>query len=608
VAGRFSTIGGLARTEAAKLSVSNGDAVAAWAPLFEGRFDRVQAIAKLGDDEVLVGGDFARVGGELRLSLARVGLDGAPGPRLDAERPGVVNAVAAQPDGGLVFGGEFYTVNGEPRRNLARMAPDGALDLGWIADAEGAAGRVGAVRALAVHRIDGYVIVGGEFNRINGASVNHLAKLSGRNGALDAGFLPNPTGFVNALAFDPNFRLYAGGQFDKLVDENNVVQTREQLARFLGDGRLDPTWAPPVGETVRALALGGASVYVGGDRLLRKYDAGTASADPLFPDLAVGSISALATDGVSVYAGGSFPAVGGENRNSLAKLDIAGNVDPDFAPATSMATSVDALLLDDAGRLYVGGFFTELDGQPIANLARLATATGAADVRWQPMPEGPIHALHRLADGTLIVGGQYAFIGGEGHTSLAALGKLSQTITFDPAPGPFTYGDTGGPVSAHASSGLAVGYGTGTPTVCDVDRTSGQVAILSAGDCTIIAKQPGDDDYDAAPAEQQTFTIAKAAQTALTVTATPATLGVGATSALALSGGTGTGRLSLAVTAGEANCTIAGDRLTAIAVGACTVTGTRDGDINYLPATATVVVTVTATPTGDAIFMDGFEN
>ena len=604
VGGLFTDIGGLARARAARLSSADASVDAAWAPLYDGAFDQVRAFATLGD-EVLAGGVFARVSGKSRLGLARIDGNGVPGARLDAERRGVVHAAAAMPDGGWVIGGEFFTVDGSPRRNLARVSPDGTLDPAWIADTQGVGALAGRVFALAVHRVQGYVVAGGEFQGINGTAVKHLAKLASDTGAVDPDFMRNPTGIVRALAFDPNFRLYAGGQFAALVDENNVAQTREQLARFRPDGSLDPDWAPPVRALVRAIAFSGANLYVGGDFLLRKYNTVDGTRET-FPDHPSGSVFALATDGVSVYAGGDFSMVGGETRQGLARLATDGSIDAGFVPSMDPSTLVDSLLLDGAGSLYVGGLFAQLGGQPASNLARLAADTGVAHALWQPAPDGTVYALRRRDDGRIAAAGEFGEIGGVARDAFAVLGRLAQSIVFDPAPAPFTYGGAGGNVSANASSGLPVTYGTTTPALCSVDAATGKVTVLGAGDCIVTADRDEDEEFDAAPQATQNVVIQKAAQSALTVSATPATLAVGATSALAVGGGSGTGAFGLTITAGDANCEIAGTTLTALAAGTCTVTATRAGDANHLPASASTMVTVTA-PDGNALFRNGFE-
>lgn len=88
--------------------------------------------------------------------------------------------------------------------------------------------------------------------------------------------------------------------------------------------------------------------------------------------------------------------------------------------------------------------------------------------------------------------------------------------------------------------------------------------------------------------------IEPVAQAPLSATATPDTLAVGATSTLGASGGSGTGAVSFAVSAGAEHCSIDAATLTALAPGACEVTATKAGDANYLPANASLALTVLA--------------
>jgi MBG domain (YGX type) len=92
-----------------------------------------------------------------------------------------------------------------------------------------------------------------------------------------------------------------------------------------------------------------------------------------------------------------------------------------------------------------------------------------------------------------------------------AAAKASRSITFGPLAGK-TYGDDDFSVGGSASSGPAVGFTASGD--CSVSGST--VHITGAGSCTITASQSGDDKYDAAPAVQQAFAIAKHA---LSVTA-----------------------------------------------------------------------------------------
>ena len=66
-------------------------------------------------------------------------------------------------------------------------------------------------------------------------------------------------------------------------------------------------------------------------------------------------------------------------------------------------------------------------------------------------------------------------------------------------------------MSATASSGLAVGFASGTTAVCSVSGNT--VTIVTGGTCTIRASQAGNTNYLAATQVSQSFTVAKANQT-----------------------------------------------------------------------------------------------
>ena len=63
-------------------------------------------------------------------------------------------------------------------------------------------------------------------------------------------------------------------------------------------------------------------------------------------------------------------------------------------------------------------------------------------------------------------------------------------------------------LTATASSGLPVEYGSSTTQICNVADAT--VTLLAAGQCTIVASQPGNVDYAAATPVSQSFSITKA--------------------------------------------------------------------------------------------------
>lgn len=87
-------------------------------------------------------------------------------------------------------------------------------------------------------------------------------------------------------------------------------------------------------------------------------------------------------------------------------------------------------------------------------------------------------------------------------------GLAAQSIRFGSAPA-LTLGGSA-TVTAQASSGLAVRYGSLTPQVCSIDASSGLVQGLALGACTITADQAGSNLYAAAAQVAQTLSVSPA--------------------------------------------------------------------------------------------------
>ena len=148
-------------------------------------------------------------------------------------------------------------------------------------------------------------------------------------------------------------------------------------------------------------------------------------------------------------------------------------------------------------------------GKPVARLLDVIVLRHGAMLRCVELALHPLDV--DLADGQL--GG-----GGDDGSGTPPDADSAQTITFV-LPSGLVYGVR--PVALHgtASSGLAVGYRSATPTVCAV--TNARLTVLGAGRCTVTASQPGGDGYAAAPDVTRTVEIARAK---LTITASDAVL------------------------------------------------------------------------------------
>ncbi len=192
-----------------------------------------------------------------------------------------------------------------------------------------------------------------------------------------------------------------------------------------------------------------------------------------------------------------------------------------------------------------------------------------------------------LAPGTCTV---LANQGGNGSYSAApqvsqsfAVATGPQTITFTTtAPSGAYVGGLAYNVAASASSGLAVSFSSGSPSVCGVSGST--VSFTASGTCIVRANQSGNASYQPAPQVQQSFTVVPP-PSAQTITFTSSAPG----SAIYLGpnydvSATASSGLPISFTV-SGTCTLSGSSTVVMAgAGTCTVYANQSGSSSYLAA------------------------
>jgi hypothetical protein len=152
-----------------------------------------------------------------------------------------------------------------------------------------------------------------------------------------------------------------------------------------------------------------------------------------------------------------------------------------------------------------------------------------------------------------------------------SVGHASQTINFQPIASQVA--GTTINLIATASSGLAVSFGSSSPTICTVSGST--ASLIAAGFCYIQAMQPGNNEYLGAMSVLASFGVGHAPQTinfpAITgghVAATTLGLVATATSGLPVAFASTTPTV----------CTVSGTTASLIAEGFCTIEATQNGD------------------------------
>jgi uncharacterized delta-60 repeat protein len=116
--------------------------------------------------------------------------------------------------------------------------------------------------------------------------------------------------------------------------------------------------------------------------------------------------------------GGSFAQVGGLPHTCLARLNVDRTRDTSFAANANGA--VTSLALQPDGKILVGGFFTSVAGQPRSRVARI-NPDGSLDATFNPNANGAVHAIAIQSDQKIIIGGQFTSVAGESRSYIARL-------------------------------------------------------------------------------------------------------------------------------------------------------------------------------------------
>lgn len=343
--------------------------------------NRPGCIAVQPDEQILVGGAFTTIGGHGRNRIARFRPDGSIDGNFDPDADGTVSSIALQPDRKILIGGSFTAIGGHTRNRLARLQPNGTLDPWFNPNVSGAV-------LASVLQPDGGIIIGGEFSNVGGQTRNRIARLN-KDGSLDSSFKPIVGGTasplrVSCLALQPDGKILVGGNFNTMNG-----QTRMRIARLHPDGSLDESFDPASNVTISAMLLqpDGKILMGGVSGLVRILTDG--SIDETFSASPNGTVSSLAlqADG-RILVGGSFTEINSQVRSRIARLSPDGWLDLTFEQNAN--NTVDCLALQNDGRILLGGIFSTVGGQSRAGIGRLLNdlavstivQTGNSQIDW----------------------------------------------------------------------------------------------------------------------------------------------------------------------------------------------------------------------------------
>ena len=324
----------------------------------------------------------------------------------------------------LYLGGGFTNAGGIAVNRIAKW--DGSA---WSALGTGVNGRV---HALAVLGSDLYA--GGTFTLAGGSNANYIAKWNG------SVWSPLGTGMNDAvLALTVSGSdLYAGGAFTMAggTSANGVAKWNGSVWSALGPG---VSVGLPFGYDVRALAVSGSNLYVGGfftiagginvnsiakwnGTVWSNLGAGVTGGAPF-----QAPVRALAVSANDLYVGGAFTSAGGNSATNVAKWN--GSAWSALGPGVNAAVYALAVSGND---LYAGGIFTLSDA---SSASRVARWDGSA---WSALGSGMNTTVYALAvlGSDLYAGGQFTNAGGKPSSYVARATGPAVFTSIVPNPSP----------------------------------------------------------------------------------------------------------------------------------------------------------------------------
>ena len=338
----------------------------------------------------------------------------------------------------MYAGGLFGNVGGQPRNRLAAIDTETGNATSWNPDAGG--------QVLALGMSGGSVFAGGFFNSFAAAPRSNIAAIDTSTGAATSWNPGAPGGTVLALAISTDgTTLYVGGDFDTGGGPISIWGTgREYLAALDTITDNATAWNPAAGAIVHSLLLNGTTLYAGGDfsgvnsvggadrdRIAAlRTDLNTNNATAWNPD-SDGIVRAMALDGTTLYVGGDFSGVnsiGGADRDRIAALRTDLNTNNATAWNPGASSTVWAMALDGT-ILYVCGDFNTIAGQARSKIAALQTDLNTNNATaWNPGAGSTVRAL-AVAGSSVFAGGDFSTLGGASRNNLGSVDTISGIAT-----------------------------------------------------------------------------------------------------------------------------------------------------------------------------------
>ncbi len=426
--------------------------------------DGVTQIELQSDGKIIIIADQTSSGGVFD-NLKRLNPDGS----LDNSFVTVPNyrfrKVAIQPDGKLVVTHNTNNNYSSAINKIARLNTDGSFDTAFTTaniTIPSPSDNLAIVKLIILS--NNKIVVGGRFNRCNSLPYLDLVRLND-DGSVDtsfnigAGFVAASTSYRSDYVFDItedlNNKIIVSGSFIKF---NNV--NRSNLVRLNVDGTLDVTFAD-IGSLVNIEEIKSISLF-SDQKILISGDLGYKNAqdyyiakinidgtrDISFNNICKGFINtpvrtAVQTSNGKILVGGNFHTYNGIKCYGFTRLNYDGSVDNTLnygglnGLENSNLVDISAIGLTSDNKIYLGGFFSTFNGEPIKRLVRLnsdgtrdTTFNTGGSIDYGSANPGKVKDILALPNGYVLIAGSFSNYNGTSCYGVLALDNNGNHLGF----------------------------------------------------------------------------------------------------------------------------------------------------------------------------------
>ncbi len=324
------------------------------------------------------------------------------------------------PTGKLLVSGS--NLNPSDTNGIKRINTDGSIDNAFNPSVKGGVSSYGYVKDFIV--IGSKILIGGDFDLVNGNAVGYITLLNANDGSIDNTFNSGLgfNSFVDAVAVQPDGKFLVAGSF---TSYNGTAVSR--IVRINPNGSLDPSFnfvtTTSLGISIACLyvepttgkILVGAG-YSSPQKGIYRLNA-DGSEDLSFNTGGVGVMGILKgvncilpLDNSKYIVAGNFDGYNGIALNNIVKINNDGSIDNTFNTGTGFNSYIESLDVQQDGKIVVGGLLNQFNGLSIKGMVRL-NSNGSLDNTFNqtgaglPNTSRRITAVKVLNNGKIAVGG-----------------------------------------------------------------------------------------------------------------------------------------------------------------------------------------------------------